>query len=50
MGGSLRGIVGKVYDCDILVSKFEPRSCYYIHFWTNTQGKSKKALISSAMG
>ena len=26
-------------DCDIEVREFEPKLCYYIRFWTNTQEK-----------
>ena len=32
--------VDKVLDDDIIVSKFELQSCYYINFWTNTRGKA----------
>ena len=33
------GVVVYVLDCNIIVSKFELQSRYYIHFWTNTLGK-----------
>ena len=33
------GVMVKVMDCRIVVSKFELQSCYYIHFQTNTLGK-----------
>ena len=29
----------KVLNCYILVSEFEIKKCYYIHFWTNNLGK-----------
>ena len=34
-GGSLRGVVANVKDYDVIVSEFEPQSCYYVHFRTN---------------
>ena len=36
---SFHGWVANVLDSDILVSKFELQSPYYIHFWTNIFGK-----------
>ena len=29
---SIRGVVANVLDCDIVVSKFDLQSLYYIHF------------------
>ena len=34
---------------DIVVSDFDLQLCYYIHFWTNTLGKTMKPFISPAM-
>ena len=34
-----RGVVAKVLECDLEVSKFEPQSHYYVHFRTNTTRK-----------
>ena len=34
-GESLRGVVAKVLDCEIVVSKFELQVRYYVNFWTN---------------
>ena len=31
-GGSLHGIMAKMLDCDLKVSKFELKLCYYVHF------------------
>ena len=44
-----RGIMVKVMDCGIVVSKFELQSRYYVHFWTNTLGKGINPLILPAM-
>ena len=35
---------------DIVVDKFKPQQCYYIHFQTNTFGKGMNLLILSVMG
>ena len=37
-------------DCNIVVSEFEPESCYYIQFQTNTLEKGMNTLFSPAMG
>ena len=37
-------------DCGIVVSEFELQSRYYVHFRTNTLGKSMNPLILPAMG
>ena len=37
--------VANVLDCDTLVSDFEFSSRYYVHFQTNTLGKSMNRLI-----
>ena len=39
--GSFCGVVDNVLGCDIVVSK----SCYCIHFWTNTLAKNFKPVI-----
>ena len=48
--GNLRGKVANVLDCDIVVSEFELRSCYYVYFRTNTRGKGMNHLNPTAMG
>ena len=49
-GGGPRGVMVKVQDCGIMVSKFEHQLHYYVHFWTNTLGKVMNLLILPAMG
>ena len=49
MEGRPRGVVINVLDWDILVSKFELRSCYYIHFRANTLRKGMNSLITLIM-
>ena len=44
---SPRGVVAYVLDCDIVVSKFEQQSCYYIHFGTNTLGNGNDSSYPS---
>ena len=48
--GCLRGVMVKAMDYGIVVSEFELQSCYYVHFWTNTLGKSMNPFILPAMG
>ena len=48
--GCPRGVMVKAMDCEIVVSKFKLQSRYYIHFRTNTLGKSMNPLILPAMG
>ena len=36
-------------DCSFEVSEFEPQSCYYVQFQTNTFWKSFELLISQTM-
>ena len=48
-GGCPRGVMVKATDCGIVVSEFELRSPYYIHFRTNTLGKGMNPLILPAM-
>ena len=40
----------KVLDFGLEVSLFELQSGFFVHFWTNTLGKSINLLILSAMG
>ena len=47
-GWSLRGVVAYVLYRDILVSEFELKSLYYVHFWTNSHGKGITPLIPSS--
>ena len=37
--------MAKARDRAIVVSEFELKSRYYVHFWPNTLGKSMKPLI-----
>ena len=47
---SAHGIVANVLDCDIVVSEFELKSSYYIHFRNNTLKKGMNPLIPPVMG
>ena len=47
--GCPHGKMIKSLDCRIVVSKFELQSRYYVHFQTNTLGKSINPLILPAM-
>ena len=40
----------KAMDSGIVVSEFELKSRYYVHFRTNTLGKGISPLILPAMG
>ena len=40
-----KGIVANELGCNIVVSKFELQSHYFVHFWTNTLEKSKNPII-----
>ena len=42
--GSPSGVVANVLECDIVVSEFELRSRYYVHFRTFTLGKGINPL------
>ena len=42
---SLRGVETNVMNCDIVISEFELKSSYYVHFQTNTFGKYVKTFI-----
>ena len=44
------GVMVKVMDCGIVVSKFVLQSRYYVHFRANTLGKGMNPLILPAMG
>ena len=39
MGWGPRGVMVKAMDCGIVVSEFELKTCYYVHFRANTLGK-----------
>ena len=41
---SPRGVVANVLDCEIVVSKFERQSHYYVHFRTYTHGEGMESL------
>ena len=45
---SFRRLVAEVLDCDIIVSEFELKSHYYVHFRTKTLEKSMTPPLSSA--
>ena len=45
-----RGVMVKVMDCGIIISKFILQLRYYIHFRANTLGKGMNPLILQAMG
>ena len=47
--GSPHCVVANVFNCNIIESKFELQSYYYIHFWTNTLGKCTNSFILPAM-
>ena len=50
-GGDLHAILAQVWDCDILVSKFEFLLCYYVHFWANAPWERyEPSLIPPDMG
>ena len=40
----------KELDFGIVVSEFEPQSCYYVHFRANPIGKGMNPFILPAMG
>ena len=46
IGGSSRGVVDNVLDCDIVVSEFELQSRYDVHFRSNIIKKISNLLIS----
>ena len=48
--GCPHGVMVKVLDCGIVVSKFELQSRYDVHSRTNTLGKGMNLLILPAMG
>ena len=45
----LRGVMVKAMDCRVVVSEFELQSRSYVHFRTNTLGKSMNPLIPPVM-
>ena len=49
MEGS-RGVMVNSMGCGIIVSEFEHRSCYYVHFQTNNFGKDVNPLMLPAVG
>ena len=48
--GCPRGVMVKAMDYGIAVSEFVLQSRYYVHFQTNTIGKSMNRLILPTMG
>ena len=42
---SFRSLVAYELNHDIIVSKFELKTRYYVHFWTNFPGKVTNPLI-----
>ena len=49
MAGSPWGVMAKMQNCGLEVSKPEFQFHYYIHFWTNTLVKGMNPLITPAM-
>ena len=49
-GWSPSGIAANVLDSDMVVSKFEHKTRFYVHFWTNTPGKGMNTLILDRYG
>ena len=45
----VRGIMVKALDSGIVVNEFKLQSHYYVHFRTNTIGKSKNTLLLPSM-
>ena len=43
------GVKAKVLDCSIEVSKFDPKSRYYVHFQTKILGKGVNPHLSSVI-
>ena len=50
VGGNLRDVVANVINCDFVVREFELKSSYYVHFRSNTLGKSMNPFVPPAMG
>ena len=44
-GGKLRSVVANVFDCSLVINKFELPSCNYVHIWTNNLGQNYDTLI-----
>ena len=44
------GVVAKVLNCNLIVSKFKLKSFNCIYIWTNTLGKGINLIILRAMG
>ena len=44
-GGGVCVVIGKVRVYGLELSDFEPQSCYYVHFLTNTSGKGMNPLF-----
>ena len=43
----LRGILGSILECDVLVSEFELQALYYVYFQTNNSSKVGNSYPSS---
>ena len=43
------GVAANVLDCAVVVSEFEPQSCYYDYFRTNTLWRGINSLMLPAM-
>ena len=48
--GCPHGVMVKAIDGEIVISEFEIKSRYYVHFRANTLGKGMNPLILPAMG
>ena len=47
---SLRGVVANILDCDIVVSEFELKSRYYVHFRFDTFRKGMNPIYCFSYG
>ena len=47
---NLRSVVAYLQDIDIVVSVFEIKLRWSVHFWTNALGKGMNPLFLAAMG
>ena len=48
--GNPHSVVANVLDCDIVESRFELQSRFYVHFRISTLWKGMKPYIPSTMG
>ena len=48
-GRSLHGVMAKMQNCNITVSRFELQQRYYVHFRINSLGEDMNPLITPVM-